>query len=790
MAAGNATPFGGIIDKTVAGSKPWWPKAAKPPESAPNILVVLFDDVGFSDFGCYGSTIRTPTIDRLAAEGLRYSGFHTTAMCSTTRAALLTGRNHHSVGVGCLANFDSGYPGYRGKIAREAGTLAEMLRAHGYRNYMVGKWHVTPLTEGGATGPFDGWPLGRGFDRFYGFLDAETDQYAPELVSDNTHIDPPGIYADGYHLTSDLIDQSIRFIADHTADPPGTYASGYHLTSDLVDQSIRFIADHAADRPDLPWLTWLALGACHAPHQAPADIIKPYDEMFAHGWDVEREQRLTRQKAMGLVPDETRMPPRNDGVKAWDEHGAEEKRVFTRLQSAFAGMLDHADRHLARLIAFLDKAGVRDNTLILVLSDNGASQEGGPLGFVNAMGPYNFRPEPMPEKLRRLEDIGGPDTHSNFPHGWAMASNTPLRRYKQNTHGGGIRDPFVMSWPKRIAARGELRHQFVHACDLTPTLLDLIGISAPGEIGGVAQMPIEGESFARSITDPSAPSKTSPQYFEMFGHRGIWKDGWKAVAFHPSGTPFENDKWELFHLAKDFSETDDLAEKQPERLADMIKLWWSEAEKHNVLPLDDRFGPRFAENAARFHGARNRFTFHAGMGHVPTDVAPDVRSRSYTIEAHVEVDDCAEGVLIAHGDATSGYSLYVKDGFLVHDLNIGGGHEIVTSNRKIAPGARRLGVHVERLVRKEPPAKGSRTGVSEYTLLIDGEPAGSRQTQLGFHNLISWSGLDIGRDRGSPVSHYNAPFEFNGRLLQVTVAMHDDQKLDGDGVGNAEMARQ
>jgi arylsulfatase A-like enzyme len=762
MSANSGKPFQGMIANTVAGSKPWWPAALKPPAGVPNILVVLFDDVGFSDFGCYGSAIKTPVIDALAAGGLRYTGFHTTAMCSTTRAALLTGRNHHSVGVGCLANFDSGYPGYRGKIAREAGTLAEMLKAHAYRNYMVGKWHVTPLTESGATGPFDGWPLGRGFDRFYGFLDAETDQYAPELVSDNTHI-----------------------------DPPGTHASGYHLTADLVDQSIRFIADHIADRPDLPWLTWLAFGACHAPHQAPAEIIKGYDEVFADGWDVERERRLARQKALGIVPPETRMPARNDGVKAWDEHSPEEKRIFTRLQAAFAGMLDHADRHLARLMAFLEKAGVRDNTLILVLSDNGASQEGGPLGFVNAMGPYNFRPEPIAEKLRRLDDIGGPDSHSNFPHGWAMASNTPLRRYKQNTHGGGIRDPFVMSWPTRIGARGELRHQFVHASDLVPTLLELVGIDAPAEIAGCAQMPIEGESFARSIADAAAPSKASPQYFEMFGHRGLWRDGWKAVAYHPPGTPFENDKWELFHLDKDFSEVDDLAAKEPDRLAEMIETWWSEAEKHNVLPLDDRFGPRFAENAARFQGARTRFVFHAGMGHVPTDVAPDVRSRSYTIEADVEIaEGGAQGVLISHGDATSGYSLYLKDGFLVHDLNIGGGHEIVTSAAKVPGGARRLGVRVERLVRDAAPAKGARTGVSAYTLLIDGEPAGSLQTQLGFHNLISWSGLDIGRDRGSPVSHYDAPFEFTGRLLRVTVAMHDDQTLDGDDVGNAEMARQ
>ena len=759
---GDTEPFGGSIGRTIADSRPWWPAPARPPKGAPNILVVLFDDVGFSDFGCYGSPIRTPTIDALAAQGLRYTGFHTTAMCSTTRAALLTGRNHHSVGVGCLANFDSGYPGYRGKIAREAGTFAEMLRAHAYRNYMVGKWHVTPLTESGATGPFDGWPLGRGFDRFYGFLDAETDQYAPELVSDNTHI-----------------------------APPGNYESGYHLTADLVDQAIRFIADHQADRPDLPWLTWLALGACHAPHQAPADLIEGYDAVFAHGWDTEREQRMARQKARGIVPPETRMPPRNDGVKAWDDHTPDEQRVFTRLQSAFAGMLDHADQHLARLIGFLDTAGLRDDTLILVLSDNGASQEGGPLGMVNAMGPYNFKPEPIPEKLARLDDIGGPDTHSNFPHGWAMASNTPLRRYKQNTHGGGIRDPFVMAWPNRITARGELRHQFVHACDLAPTLLELIGVAPPANIGGIAQMPLEGESFARSIDDADAPSRDKPQYFEMFGHRGLWHDGWKAVAYHPPGTPFDSDRWELFHLARDFSETDDLADREPERLARMIELWWREAEAHNVLPLDDRFGPRFAENAARFHGPRRNFVFHAGMGHVPTDVAPDVRSRSYTIEAHVEIDDVdACGVLISHGDATSGYSLYIKDRRLVHDLNIGGLHNIVTSEREITAGAHRLGLHVARLRRTAPPALGARTGVSAYRLLIDGEAAGTLETRHGFHNLISWSGLDIGRDRGSPVSHYAAPFEFTGRLLRVEVTMHDDQALDGDGVGQAEMARQ
>ena len=741
----------GRIGRTVADSTPEWPEPPRPPKGAPNILVVLFDDVGFSDFGCYGSPIRTPNIDRVAAQGLRMAGFHTTAMCSTTRAALLTGRNHHSVGVGCLANFDSGYPGYRGKIAKEAGTLPEMLRPHGYRNYMLGKWHVTPLTETGPTGPFDGWPLGRGFDRFYGFMDAETDQYSPELVRDNTPI-----------------------------TPPGTFETGYHLTEDLVDQSIRYLADHMADAPQTPWLLWLAPGACHAPHQAPADLIRSYDEVFEGGWDAERERRLARQKALGIVPRNTRLPERNDGIRPWESYSPDERRVFTRLQSAFAAMLDHTDQHLGRLFDFLERAGVRDDTLILILSDNGASQEGGPLGFVNAMGPFNFRGEPMEEKLARIDDIGGPDTHSNFPQGWAMASNTPLRRYKQNTHGGGIRDPLVISWPKGLPARGEVRERFAHASDLVPTLLDLIGIQPPDQVAGVAQMPLEGESFAAALTDRAAPARTKPQYFEMFGHRGLWKDGWKAVAFHPPGTPFDNDKWELFHLDKDFSETDDFAAREPAKLQAMIDEWWATAEAHKVLPLDDRFGPRFAENSARFRASRSRFVFHAGMGHLPTDVSPDVRARSYVIEAHVALQGGEEGVLLAHGDATSGYSLYLKDGRLHHTLNIGGQKTTVSSDRPVPPTATRLGVSARR----------SDEGPRTFTLTIDGQPAGAVTATTGFVTLISWSGLDIGLDRGSPVADYPAPFSFTGVLKKVTVNLADDQTLDGDAVGEAEMARQ
>ena len=501
--------------------------------------------------------------------------------------------------------------------------------------------------------------------------------------------------------------------------------------------------------------------------------------MFQDGWDVERERRLARQKALGIVPPDTQMPPRNDHVKAWADHGPDEHRLFTRLQAAYAAMLDHADQHLARLVAFLDEAGLREDTLILVMSDNGASQEGGPLGMVNAMGPFNMKFEPLDEKIARIDDIGGPDTHSNFPLGWAMASNTPLRRYKQNTHGGGIRDPLVISWPRGIAARGELRGQFTHATDMTPTILELLDIEAPARIAGVDQMPVEGTSFAPSLANPEAPAKEKAQYFEMFGHRGLWRDGWKAVAFHPPGRPFDDDVWELYNLDADFSETKDLAASEPDRLARMVDLWWAEAKACNVLPLDDRFGPRFAENAQRAQGGRRQFVFHRGMGHLPTDAAPDVRSRSYRIEAEARLTETDQGVLLSHGDATSGYSLFVRDGRLVHDMNIGGTHVTVISDRAVGAGWKKLGVRVR-----------SREGQRRLELLIDGDPAGAVETPLAFHNFVSWSGLDIGHDRGSPVADYAAPFAFTGHLRKVTVFMDDDQALDGEAVGEAEMARQ
>ena len=744
---------GARIGTTIADSEPWWPARPGAGSERPNLLVVLLDDVGFSDFGCYGSEIDTPCVDGLSAKGLRYTGFHTTAMCSTTRAALYTGRNHHSVGMGSLANFDSGFPGYRGKIDADVPTIAELLRPHGYRNYVVGKWHVTRLTETGPSGPFDGWPLSRGFDRFYGFLDAETDQFSPELVRDNTHV-----------------------------TPPGNYETGYHLTEDLFDEAIRYLKGHIAGAPLDPWFLMVNPGACHAPHQAPRELIDKYTERFEAGWDVVREARLARQIAMGLVPEGTELPPRNDRVKAWAECSDGERKVYARLQGAYAAMLEHFDQHFARLLAFLDEARLT-NTVIAVLSDNGASQEGGPLGFVNAMGPFNGVPEPMEAKLARLDDIGGPDTHTNFPHGWAMAANTPLKRYKQNTHGGGIRDPLVLFVPGAIPDPGGLRNGFCHVSDLAPTLLDVLDV--PEKSG------MEGVSFAATIGAPGTETGKTVQYFEMFGHRGVWHDGWKAVAFHPPGTPFEDDVWELYHLETDFNECHDRAGDEPERLAALQTLWWEQARAHQVLPLDDRFAARFAENAERHRGARTRYELWAGMGHLPSDVAPDLRSRSYTLSAFVDIPpEGAEGVLIAHGDATSGYSLFVRDGRLVHDLNVGGNHQLVESSRQIPPGRHALGFRM----RRQPGSGRFPNGTG--TLLINGKPAGEMQTDRIFALMVSWSGLDVGHDRGTTVSDYDGtgrhmgPFSFTGHLEKVLVELDEDQSLDSEGAAWVAIARE
>jgi len=730
------------IGLTTADSSPHWPAPPTAPKDAPNVVVILFDDLGFADLGCYGSEIATPNIDALASGGLRYTNFHTTALCSPTRAALLTGRNHHSVGMGGLADWDLGYPGMRGRIARSAGTLAEILRGSGYNTFATGKWHLTPTFETSAAGPFDQWPLQRGFDRYFGFLEGETSQWHPELVRDNAHIETP--------------------------DRPD-----YHLTEDIVDQSIGFIRNQQMMGGGKPFFLYMALGAQHAPHHAPKRYIDKYMDVAAKGWDAIRAERLARQKALGIVPAHTELPDRNAGVKAWDELGDDAKKLAIRLQAAFAGMLEHADEHIGRLLDYLRGAGLLENTIITLMSDNGASQEGSPFGTVNALRYFNGVRDTLEDNLPYLNEIGGPRPNNNYPLGWAMAGNTPLKRYKQNTHGGGVRDPLIVHWPRGIQSPGGIRHQFHHVSDITPTVLEITGIDLPAHIHGVAQQPLEGTSLAYSLNAPELPTRKHVQYFEMLGHRGIWHDGWKAVTVHRPGTPFEADVWELYHVASDFNETRDLAKEQPEKLQQMIALWFAEAGRCKVLPMNDTLD-RFVSSNPYSVAARRYWELKPGGGRIPQATAPDIRNRSYRITAHVVIPEAgAQGVLVAQGDWCGGYAFFIQDGHLVHDYNFVNRHYVVRSESRLTPGRHTLVYEMRKT--------GNYQG--EATLFVDGQACGKVDLPQTYRAQSSFLGLEVGRSpRPSPSESYEAPFAFTGVLEKVIFELDDDQaQVDREG---------
>ena len=476
-------------------------------------MFIVLDDVGFSDLGCYGSEISTPRIDALASNGVRYTSFHVTSMCSPTRACLLTGRNAHAVGMGIIAEWSSGFPGYRGRVTNRAAMIPEVLRDHGYSAYAVGKWHLTNIADYGAAGPHRDWPLSRGFARWYGFHGALTDQWNPELYRDN---------------------RPIRL------EPRGDY----HLSNDLVDHAIADIRDHATSAPQRPFLLYLAFGACHWPHHVPRPYIEKYRGRYRVGWDAIRTERLDRQKALGVVPRGTRLAPLNPGVSSWEALDGNVRRLCERLQETYAGFLEHTDCEIGRLIDQLDWLGCLDNTLIVLLSDNGASAEGGPTGAIN-LRKHMVYEEELPEiGLSRLDDIGGERSFNHYPTGWAQASNTPLKWYKKDTHGGGIRAPLIVHWPQRIKSAGAIRPQFHHVIDVAPTLYEVLGIEVPTQYQGVPQLPIHGISMAYTFNS-DAPTRKDMQHFELLGDRAIWYRGWKAVARHPKGTDFEADQWEL-----------------------------------------------------------------------------------------------------------------------------------------------------------------------------------------------------------------------------------------------------
>lgn len=722
---------------TYQDSIPSWPL---PPSSVgrPNVVIALLDDTGFGSLGCYGSEIATPAMDQLATEGVRFTNFHATALCSPTRASLLTGRNHHAVGMGYLSHVDDGFPGYRGRITHRAATLAEMLGDHGYNTMAVGKWHLAPMDQTTAAGPYDQWPLGRGFERYYGFLEGLTDHYYPELFYDN-----------------------------HPIAPPASPEDGYHLTTDMVDRSIEFVRDQTSVTPEKPFFLYLALGATHTPFQAPPEFVERYRHAYDVGWDVIRERRRRRQLELGVIPPGTELAPPNAGVAAWDSLSPEAQRLYARFQEVFAGFLEHTDREIGRLVRYLAEIDRLDDTIVILLSDNGASQEGGPHGVVNTTSYENERTPGLEENLARIDDIDGRTAHVNYPLGWAQAANTPLKRYKQNNHAGGIRTPLIMRLPNAECA-GERRDQFHHVTDVVPTVLELLDLPAPQTRGGHSQLPIDGVSMRETITSPGRPSRERTQYFEMLGHRAIWQDGWKAVALHQRGADYADDQWELYHVDEDFSECHDLARERPDKLAELVSAWWAEAERHQVLPLDDR---RFAERASvnirpSSPRDRSRFTYYAGMQHIGTAAAPPVAGRSFEITAHVvRMQETDEGVLIAHGSVNSGYCLMVEDQQLVYDYNYYGAHHVLRSTTSVPLGRSRLSM---RFLRDPETTSGT------ASLLIDDQPVGDLWLPETFEYLVAFQGLDIGADRLSPVRrHPDGEFAFTGTLEQVVVRILD-----------------
>ena len=733
----NRAPGPGV---TAAESTPSWEPRSTPPSGAPNVVVIVLDDTGFSHLGCFGSDIDTPNIDRLAAGGLRYTNFHTTALCSPTRACLLSGRNHHSVGMRWLSNLDTGFSNCRGVISKSAATLPEVLRAIGYGTFAVGKWHLANLEDCSPAGPFDHWPLQRGFNRFHGFLGGATDQFSPELVVDNHAIDPPS--EDGYHLSEDMVSQAISMISAQQSSSPGE----------------RFFS-------------YVAFGATHSPHQAPSSYIDKYKGKYDEGWDVIRQKWYEKQLDLGIIPSDAELSPRNRGVEPWEELSKEQKALYAKMQEVFAAFLDHTDDQIGRLIQFLETQDLLDDTMIVFLSDNGASQEGGKHGTTNELAYFNLMPLEVNDMLRHLDEIGGPNHYNNYPWGWSQVGNTPLRFYKQNTYEGGIRDPLIIHWPNGIDDAGGIRDQYHHVIDLMPTILDIVGVEVPETFQGVDQQPVEGTSMSYTFPTNAVDLTTNrpKQYYEMMGHRAIWSDGWKAVTMHRKGVSFEDEKWALYDTSKDFSECHDLSADEPEKLKEMIDLWWDEAESFNVLPLDDRGNELFFMRREDRLPPSKPQRFLQDTPHLERFKIPDVRNRSFEIAAKVTLDGDSEGVLVASGGRTGGIVLYVTDFHLVFEYNFMGSSTILSSKKKLDAGECELGVSYLKTAENHGIAslyiENSDNRVHLGEVEIDTLPY--RQTMYG---------MDVGKDLGPTVSDkYVGPFTFTGDLEWIEFRLENDR---------------
>jgi arylsulfatase A-like enzyme len=733
--------FAGKIGNNYKQSVPDFRPALPPdaPSGAPNIVVIVLDDVGYGQLGAYGGPIDTPNIDKLAASGLQYTNFHTTALCSPSRAALLTGRNHHSVAMAAITEAATGYPGNYGSIPKSAATIAEVLKQNGYNTMALGKWHLAPYTAYTAAGPFDHWPLGMGFEKYYGFIGGETDQFAPLLVQDNQFIDPPRREA-------------------------------YHLSEDLVDRAIAYIRDQQQANTGHPFFTYLAFGAAHAPLLAPKNYIDKYKGRFDQGWNKVREETYERQKKMGVIAPATVLPPANPGVQAWSELNDDQKRVYARLQEVFAGFLDHADAQIGRFIAAIDAMGIRDNTLIMLVSDNGASQEGLRDGTANTDRYRNYYPDTVAEMLPMIDKLGGPETDPHYPMGWSMAGNAPLKRWKQDVHHGGDTDPLIISWPGHIKNVG-MRRQYHHLVDIVPTLLEVTKLPAPKSVNGVQQMALPGVSMAYTFDNADASTRKKLQYYEMLGSRAIWANGWTAVTWHQKDKPWEDDKWELYDTNTDFSQANDLAAQNPVKLKELQTLWLAEAKKYNVLPLDDRRYERVADPtrpvAAR---AAPSYTYYADTSVVHPLAAPQMLGHDHTVTAYVTIPEGgAEGILACSGGEFGGWSFYLKDGKLNYVHNYLKLSETkVTSAENVPAGKHKLSFHFALTATHLKPDFST----GDVTLFVDGIKAAELKDvkMAGQYSAVTGYGLLIGRNTGTPVSHdYEMPFRFSGQLDKVTI---------------------
>lgn len=740
--------FKGKITDLVETSEPWW-NAEPDTKNKPNVVIVLFDDLGFSQLGSYGSDISTPNIDELADNGLRYNNFHTTALCSPTRASLLTGRNPHSTGVSKVSVNDTGFPNNRGKVGKDTALLSEILVDAGYNTFAVGKWHLHPGIEQSFSGPFDNWPLGRGFEHYYGFLGGATSQWNPDLVEDNRRV-----------------------------KQPKTPEQGYHLTEDLTDKFIDYVREQKTAAPDKPFFGYVAYGATHAPHHTPKEFIDKYKGKYDKGWDQVRKEWFEHQKELGIVPQHAKLPPLSPDVKPWDELSADEKRLFARQQEVFAGFLEHTDYHIGRIIQYLKEINQFDNTIFVLLSDNGACAMGGETGQHSNWASFGGPHEPFSHKLENIDDIGSPYADNHYARGWAHVGNTPLRLYKSFVHAGGIKDPLIIHYPKKIKDPGGIREQYHHVSDIVPTILELLDLEAPKEYKGVTQKPIEGTSLAYTLEEKDSETKKETQVYEMVGNRAIYHNGWKAVAKHIPGTSFGEDTWELYNVDKDFSELNNLAESHSDILAELIDLWWHEARRTNILPLKDRILSN-SKKEDNNNSVVERVFYRSEQG-LPISKAPDIRNKSYEIKAKItRKTENDEGVLVAAGGRGGGYSLYIQNNRLVFGYNHYGYEQYEIKSDSVLPiGSLALAFRFQKTSDNE--------GIG--TLFING-------TEIGTGKLIHTSDLgfsmglfNIGRNDLTPVTNtYETPYRFMGEIESIVYIVSDPQ-FDIDSLTVLEIA--